>query len=258
MLRLLSRPSSNLARRNLLKPSATLTIARAMSSDNPSARSNEELKASNLFSVSGFNAVVTGGGTGIGLMITQALVSNGAKVYITGRREDALNKVVEQYNTGPGKIVALPGDISDKNDVKRLADEVSQKESKGIHLLVNNAGVAKDDNTRFSKAGKPDFSSAQAISEHLMQSEPEQWAETFQTNLTAQFFMTVAFLPLLAKGREVTPGYTSSVVNVASISGVMKGGSSGQYAYATSKAGECSGVPSSLQQPSKGWGYPVR
>lgn len=37
---------------------------------------------------------------------TQALVANGAKVYITGRREDALEKVMDLYNTGPGKIVA--------------------------------------------------------------------------------------------------------------------------------------------------------
>ena len=70
------------------------------------ARSNEDLKVSKLFDVSRLTAVVTGGGTGIGLMITQALVSNGAKVYITGRREEALENVVKHYNTGPGKIVA--------------------------------------------------------------------------------------------------------------------------------------------------------
>ena len=70
-----------------------------------------------------------------------------------------------------------------------------------------------------------------------MQSEPEQWAETFNTNITAQYFMAAAFLPLLAKGREVTPSYSTSVVNVSSISGVMKGSSMGQFAYATSKAG---------------------
>jgi NADP-dependent 3-hydroxy acid dehydrogenase YdfG len=67
---------------------------------------NEQLKSSKLFDVSHVTAVVTGGGTGIGLMITQALVANGAKVYITGRRQDALDSVVRQYNTGPGKIVA--------------------------------------------------------------------------------------------------------------------------------------------------------
>ena len=70
------------------------------------ARSNEDLQASKLFDVSHITAVVTGGGTGIGLMISQALASNGAKVYITGRREDALENVVKQYNIGPGKIVA--------------------------------------------------------------------------------------------------------------------------------------------------------
>ncbi len=108
--------------------------------------------------------MVTGGGTGIGLMITQALAYDGAKVYIIGRREEALNSVVEQY---------LPGDISSKDDVKRLAAEVAKKEIKGIHLLVNDAGIARIDNTRLFKAGKPNFSSAQASSEHLLQSEPE-------------------------------------------------------------------------------------
>ncbi|KAL8630103.1 hypothetical protein Q9189_004176 [Teloschistes chrysophthalmus] len=198
-------------------------------------KSNEDLKISKLFDVSKFTAIVTGGGTGIGLMITQALVTNGAKVYITGRREDALKSVVDQYSTGPGKIVA--GDISKKDEVVRLADEITSKESNGIHLLVNNAGIARDDNTRFSQAGKPDPKSPQNIAEHLMASESEQWAETFQTNITAQYFMSAAFLPLLAKGREVTPGYSTSIVNVASISGVMKGSSMGQFAYATSKAG---------------------
>ena len=240
MLRLLIKPCSIPARhllaRNLPKlPS--LTLIRTMSSDNPSVRSNDDLKASKLFDVSNFSAVVTGGGTGIGLMIAQALLSNGAKVYITGRREDALNKVVEQYNTGPGKIIALPGDISSKDDVMRLAEDLTGKEPKGIQLLVNNAGIARDDNTRFSKAGTPDWTSAKAISEHFMQSEPEQWAETFQTNLTAQYFTTMALLPLLEKGKNASPGYSSSVVNIASISGVMKGTSSGQFAYATSKAG---------------------
>lgn len=70
------------------------------------APSSEAFKAAKLFDVSHITAIVTGGGTGIGLMITQALVSNGAKVYITGRREEALENVVKMYNTGPGKIVA--------------------------------------------------------------------------------------------------------------------------------------------------------
>lgn len=70
----------------------------------------------------------------------------------------------------------------------------------------------------------------------MWKSQPENWTETFQTNIVAQFFTTAAFLPLLAKGGESAPSYSSSVVNIASISGVMKGSSGGQFAYATSKA----------------------
>ena len=145
--------------------------------------------------------------------------------------------MVEHYNTGPGTIIALPGDISSKDDVIRLAEDLTSKEPKGIHLLVNNAGIAKDDNTRFSKAGAPDWTSAKAISEHFMQTEPEQWAETFQTNLTAQYLTSMALLPLLEEGKNTSTGYSSSLVNIASTSGVMKGTSGGQFAYATSKAG---------------------
>lgn len=186
MFRLFSSRSSLVAKSSCQtpKPKSIRTMASL-------SKPNEELKASKLFDVSHINAVVTGGGTGIGLMITQALVSNGAKVYITGRRPEALNAVVEQYNTGPGKIIALPGDISKKDEVQRLAKEVGAKESKGIHLLVNNAGIARDDNTKYTNS-KPDFSSAESISQHLLKSDPQSWQETLDTNLTAQFFTSAA------------------------------------------------------------------
>lgn len=64
---------------------------------------NHELTGSTLFDVSHVTAIVTGGSTGIGLMITQALIANGAKVYITGRREEALKEVADQY--GEGRII---------------------------------------------------------------------------------------------------------------------------------------------------------
>lgn len=80
------------------------------------------------------------------------------------------------------------------------------------------------------------MSSADAISKHFLQSEEQQWLDTFHTNVAGQYFMSMAFLPLLAKGTSTTPGYSSSVVNVSSISGAMKGSSGGQFAYASSKA----------------------
>ncbi|KAF5594625.1 NAD(P)H-dependent oxidoreductase [Fusarium subglutinans] len=197
---------------------------------------NEVLKAAALFDVSHITAVVTGGATGIGLMITQALQSNGAKVYITGRRKEVLEQTQKTYGTGPGSIHVLPGDVSEKDEAIRLAEEVSKKEPNGIHLLVNNAGIAEDDNTKFSSVGEPDTSDAKALSEHFLKTEPEQWANTLKTNVTGPYYMSMAFLPLLAKGCETTPGYSSQIVNVSSISGAMKGSSMGQPAYATSKA----------------------
>ena len=80
------------------------------------------------------------------------------------------------------------------------------------------------------------MSDPEAISNHFLKTPEDSWADTFRTNTTSIYYMSMTFLPLLAKGREVTPGYTSSVVNVTSISGVMKGSSSGQFAYASSKA----------------------
>ncbi|PVI08713.1 NAD(P)-binding protein [Periconia macrospinosa] len=197
---------------------------------------NEQFKASKLFDVSHVTALVTGGGTGIGLMMTQALVANGATVYITSRREEVLKKTEEIYNTGPGKIIPLVADVSEKDDVKRLYDELCQREPKGIQLLVNNAGIARDDATKYSTNGQPDMKDPQAISEHFLKSSPESWADTMKTNVGSIYYMSMTFLPLLAKGCDVTPGYTSSVVNVTSISGFMKGNSAGQFAYATSKA----------------------
>ncbi|KAJ9421215.1 hypothetical protein FOXG_02731 [Fusarium oxysporum f. sp. lycopersici 4287] len=197
---------------------------------------NEVLKAAALFDVSHITAVVTGGATGIGLMITQALQSNGAKVYITGRRKEVLEQTQKTYGTGPGSIHVLPGDVSERDEAIRLAEDVGNKEPNGIHLLVNNAGIAEDDNTKFSSAGEPDTSDAKALSEHFLKTEPQQWADTLKTNVTGPYYMSMAFLPLLAKGRETTPGYSSQIVNVSSISGAMKGSSMGQPAYATSKA----------------------
>jgi NAD(P)-dependent dehydrogenase (short-subunit alcohol dehydrogenase family) len=50
----------------------------------------------------------------------------------------------------------LPGDITKKEEIIRLVKEVESEEPKGIHLLVNNAGIARDDNTKYSN-GAPDF-----------------------------------------------------------------------------------------------------
>lgn len=111
--------------------------------------SDSNFKASELFDCSHVTALVTGGGTGIGLMISQALVANGAKVYITGRRQEVLDKTVQLYNTGPGSLHSIVGDVSSKEGAMKLAKEMEQREKGGFQLLVNNAGIARDDSTKF-------------------------------------------------------------------------------------------------------------
>ena len=132
-------------------------------------------------------------------------------------------------------IYRIQCDITSKDDIKKAYAEIEKNEKNGIHLLVNNAGVAKDDNTKYSNS-KPDMSSAQAIADHMWKSDPDAWIETMKTNLVGHYFMSAAFLPLLDRARKATPGYSPSVVNITSISGLMKGSSGGQFAYSTSKA----------------------
>jgi len=114
---------------------------------------------------------------------------------------------------------------------------MTEKEPNGINLLINNAGIARDDATKFSTNGTPDMKDPVAISEHFLKSDVTSWLDTYQTNVVGGFFMSMAFLPLLAKGQSnAKDGYTSSVINTSSISGAMKGSSNGQFAYAASKA----------------------
>lgn len=87
-------------------------------------------------------ALITGGGSGIGLMATQALAVNGAKVYIVGRTEEKLENVVESHGKGiDGEIIPIVADITSKSEIERLVKEIEGKEGK-LDVLINNAGIA--------------------------------------------------------------------------------------------------------------------
>jgi len=90
------------------------------------------------FSLENKCALVTGGGTGIGLAITRAFVSAGAKVVITGRREDVLKEACGQL--GP-KATFRACDVSQTKGLPALVESIENGPEGPIDILVNNAGI---------------------------------------------------------------------------------------------------------------------
>ncbi|KAI9887614.1 MAG: hypothetical protein M1823_000598 [Watsoniomyces obsoletus] len=191
--------------------------------------STEALNLSRLFSVEGWVCVVSGGGTGIGLMATQALAANGAKVYITGRRFEVLENAAKTHTPAEGgSIIPVgPCDVTKKEDIQKLVDEISQKE-KHVDLLINNAGIS-------GPKADPAASDATELKKTLWENENvEQWGEVFTTNVTSVYFMTVAFLPLLQAASNSSHGHAGNVINISSMSGIMRL-SQGHFSYNTAK-----------------------
>lgn len=102
-----------------------------------SPNNNNDFKLSELFNVKDKVVVVSGGGSGIGLMATQAFAVNGAKVYIIGRTKEKLDRVAEIYGKDvPGQIIPLQGDITSKESIAKIVKEIESKE-KCVCVLIN-------------------------------------------------------------------------------------------------------------------------
>lgn len=84
--------------------------------------------------------LVTGGAKGIGRMISEGFVRNGAKVYISSRDAKVGDQVCSELNgIGPGQAFSIPADFYKEDDCKKLAAEIAKRESE-LHVLVNNSG----------------------------------------------------------------------------------------------------------------------
>jgi len=174
------------------------------------------MNVDNLFSVKDKVVLVTGGGKGIGLMISTAFVAAGAKVYIASRELDAVKAAAEKLTAqyGPDKCIPLTAQLHTEAGCKSLAKELATKEKK-LHVLVNNAG---------NNWGAP------------IDNYPESaWNRVLDLNLKAPFHLTVHCLPLLtAAGTQEDP---ARVINIGSINGSPAGIPFLEtYAYTTSKA----------------------
>ncbi|KAL0959916.1 hypothetical protein HGRIS_011581 [Hohenbuehelia grisea] len=197
----------------------------------------DSLTAANLFNLTGVVAVVTGGGTGIGLMISSALVANGATVYIIGPSQADLDKVSKTYSDaaaskpGRGKMYGLEGDIRQKTEAKRLADEIGRRE-KYITILFNNAGVLSG---RFTRPTSGNPSAADYVQTLFDGVSQEDFAHNLNTNAVGPYWLSVAFLPLLEKwklsGEPVAKRFAPQIVMTSSMNGWTKDAATAGFSF---------------------------
>ncbi|KAJ2798765.1 hypothetical protein FBU31_004630 [Coemansia sp. 'formosensis'] len=164
-----------------------------------------------LFSVKDKVALITGGGSGIGLMIATGFIKNGAKVYITSRKAKVLERVAaELTQMGPGQCIALACDLQSLEQTKELATEIQRLEPGGLDVLINNSGATWGEN---DIEGYPDHA----------------WTKLMTLNVQRVFTLTQLLLPALEKAGA------ASVINIGSIDG-LKVPALITPAYAASKA----------------------
>jgi len=191
-----------------------------------STSTTDPFKIENLFDVKGLVVLITGGGTGIGLMMTLALASNGARVYILGRRFDVLEKTAKSHSVGlpeGAAIIPIQGDVTSKDSIKATLEQI-QKMEKYIDILINNSGVHGP-----FWMGKP-RGTAEALAASMFEDDYEEALSVLQTNVLGLYYMSAAFIPLLAK----SPNHPQ-IINVTSMASfgrqIMPG-----FVYAGSKA----------------------
>ncbi|MBA7614934.1 Dihydroanticapsin 7-dehydrogenase [subsurface metagenome] len=136
-------------------------------------------------------ALVTGGGSGIGAAIAERFVADGAKVCITGRRKEMLEKVAQSL---PSESVAIcSGDVSKEEDVKRMV-ETTVKLGGKLNVLVNNAAINQP--------------------APIAELDPKMWQEVIGVNLTGPYLLMKAVIPFMIKEGG------GAIINIASLGGM--------------------------------------
>lgn len=166
-----------------------------------------------LFSVKSKTALVTGGATGIGRMIAEALVKAEANVLIASRKGADCERVAAELNAlGAGTAEGFAGDVGSEAGIAALVEAVKLRTTK-LDILMNNAGAAW---------GEP-----------LATFPYRAWSKVLDVNVTAVFHLTRELLPLLeAAASDEDP---ARVINLGSVMGTQPV-SEGNYAYTASKA----------------------
>jgi len=142
-------------------------------------------------------AIVTGGGSGIGRSTALHLAREGARVIVTGRRQEPLDAVVAEIREAGGQAWARSADLQQREQLQALVKWV-EAELGSVDILVNNAG-------------------ASSRVRNILWVEPDDWEATLAVNLNAVYTLIQAVLPgMLAKGG-------GTVVTVSSLAAVRPG-----------------------------------
>lgn len=137
-------------------------------------------------------ALITGGGTGLGAAIAKRFVADGAKICISGRRQEMLDKMSRSLPVG--SVVTCSGDVSKQEDVKRMVETALTFGGK-LNVLVNNAGLDSQGS--------------------VTDTEPEVWHRSIEVNLTGPFLMMKAAIPHMIKAGG------GSIINIAALAGLV-------------------------------------
>ena len=158
--------------------------------------------------LSGQSALVTGAGRGLGRCIAQSLAAAGAKVACIDVNVESLADTVAAIRGAGGTAEPIACDVTDSARVGQVVDEVVKLWS-GLNILVNNAGITRDN--------------------VIVRMKDEQWDAVININLRGTFLFTRAAARPMMKSRQ------GRIINIASVSGLM--GNPGQVNYSASKAG---------------------
>ena len=163
-----------------------------------------------MFQLNGKIALVTGASQGIGEVIAKRLAAQGATVVCASlpMTEDDLKRVVADIQAAGQKGDYVLLNMAEGDSIRAAVDEVVKRHG-GLHILVNNAGIAKD--------------------KLLIQMKEEEWDLVMDINLKGAFLATQAVAKPMMKQRW------GRIINIASVVGQM--GNAGQSNYVASKAG---------------------
>jgi 3-oxoacyl-[acyl-carrier protein] reductase len=158
-----------------------------------------------MFDLSGMTALVTGASGGIGSAIAKALAGQGARVALSGTREEALKAVQQELGAA---AITLPCNLADGAAVDALVPAAVEQLGQ-LDILVNNAGITRDNLT--------------------MRMKDEEWDTVIRVNLEAAFRLARAACKPMMRAKF------GRIISVTSVVGVT--GNPGQANYAASKAG---------------------